>query len=205
MITVEEAGRSLRDATGWFVRELGRAGADADLDVAAGTLDWSCWETLDHIADCQLAYALQIASGTPDDYLRVHGAAGTDDLVRLVRDLGVAGVRAALPAFAELLYAQALVAPTATRAFHPYGTSDPAGFASMGTTEMLLHGYDVLTGLGLDCTLPETPCGAVLRRLFPDTSTHEAGPGPTLLWATGRADLPGRDPVTAWRWDGRVR
>lgn len=205
MITVEEAGTALRDATDWFVRELGRADDGADLTVMAGPLEWSCWMTLDHVADCQLAYALQLASGTPDDYLRVNGAADTEDYVHFTRDLGVRGVQAALPPFAGLLRAQALVAPAETRAFHPFGTSDPAGFAAMGTIEMLLHGHDVLTGLGLTCDLPEKPAAAVLRRLFPDAELHDAGPASTLLWATGRAGLPDRERVTAWRWDGRVR
>lgn len=205
MVTVDESSAALRGATDWFLGELARDDGDADLDVPAGPLDWSCWTTLDHIADCQLAYGLQLASGADSDYLPVYGAADTDDFVHFVRDLGVPGVVAALPAFAGLLRGVALTAPADTRAFHPHGTSDPAGFAAMGTTEMLLHGHDVLTGLDRPRELPDAAAAAVLGRLFPGVEVHDSSPGQTLLWATGRADLPGRDRVTEWRWDGRVR
>jgi len=43
-----------------------------------------------------------------------------------------------------------------------------------------------------------------LDRLFPD-APRDTDPWPTLLWASGRGDLPGRDRLTDWRWDGRVR
>ena len=204
MVSVDEAVTALRMATTWLVDELESAGP-ADLDVPAGPVEWSCWATLDHVADCQLGYALQLASGAPDDYLRVDGGSGSEDFVHFVRELGVSGVRTALPAFAELLCAQASVTSADTRAFHSYGTSDAAGFAAMGAVEMLLHGHDVLGGLGRDCELPAEPAQTVLARLFPDVAAHGSGPARTLLWATGRDDLPGRDRVRTWRWDGRVR
>jgi hypothetical protein len=203
MVTVDEAVAALRDATTWIDHELEHLG-DHDLSVQAGPVEWSCWTTLDHVADCQLAYSLQIASGCRTDYLPVHGGDRTDDFVHFIQDLGVPGVREALPAFAELLCAQALTASADVRAFHPSGESDPTGFAAMGTVEMLLHGHDVLTGLGRGCRLPETSAATVLSRLFPHVELHETGADATLLWATGRGELPGRERVTQWRWDGRV-
>lgn len=201
MVGVYEAVSALRGSTRWVRQELERIGT-GDLAVRAGPVEWSCWTTLDHVADCQLGYALQIASGCRTDYLRVHGGDHADDFVHFIPELGIPGVTEALPAFAELLCSQALAAPEDVRGFHPYGESDPTGFAAMGAVEMLLHGHDVFTGLGRQCDLPAEPASTVLDRLFPNLEPHQDGPGPTLLWATGRVDLPGRERVTKWRWAG---
>ncbi|MGW4767070.1 hypothetical protein ACWEO2_03375 [Nocardia sp. NPDC004278] len=43
-----------------------------------------------------------------------------------------------------------------------------------------------------------------LARLFPD-APDSTEPWTTLLWATGRAELPGHPQLTTWRWDGTPR
>lgn len=204
MVKLSDAVEALRTATEWLRTEL-EGIADGDLSVNAGPLRWSCWTTLDHVADCQLGYALQVASGASSDYLAVHGGADNDDFVRFIRGLGVPGVVDALPAFAEVLCATALAAPHDRRAFHPFGESDPVGFVTMGATEMLLHGHDVLSGLGRRADIPAETSAVVLDRLFPHVERHPDGATATLLWATGRGDLPDRPGVEAWRWDGTVR
>jgi hypothetical protein len=85
------------------------------------------------------------------------------------------------------------------RAYHPLGVTDPEGFAAMGVVEVLVHMADVADGLGVGWRSPAELCARVLWRLFPDAPT-DAGPWPTLLWATGRGELPGRDRLTRWRW-----
>jgi hypothetical protein len=87
------------------------------------------------------------------------------------------------------------------RAYHGYGVSDPEGFAAMGIVETLVHTHDLAEGLGLAWDPPADVCARVLTRLFPDAPGTTA-PWPTLLWATGRAELPGRDRLTVWRWHG---
>ncbi|MEU9040820.1 MULTISPECIES: hypothetical protein [unclassified Kitasatospora] len=42
------------------VDALRGAPADADWSRPAGTLGWSCWETVEHLADDLLAYAAQL-------------------------------------------------------------------------------------------------------------------------------------------------
>jgi hypothetical protein len=42
-------------------------------------------------------------------------------------------------------------------------------------------------------------CRGVLTRIFPDVEPTDDC-WATLLWATGRADLPGRAHVAKWRW-----
>jgi hypothetical protein len=59
---------------------------------------------------------------------------------------------------------------------------------------------DVAAGLRLDWTPPEDLCDRVLYRLFPDAPA-ETERWPTLQWATGRGEIPGREPITGeWRW-----
>jgi hypothetical protein len=74
----------------------------------------------------------------------------------------------------------------------------------MGIVETLVHTYDVVVGLDLAWSPPGAVCERTLRRLFPEAPTDQE-PWRTLLWATGRADLPGRVRLTDWRWDGRPR
>jgi hypothetical protein len=110
----------------------------------------------------------------------------------------------ALEATGALLVAMVRTTPTTVRAHHGYGASDPEGFAAMGIVETLVHTHDLAAGLGLVWDPPADLCSRVLARLFPDApSTTE--PWPTLLWATGRGDLPDRPRLTTWRWYGAPR
>ena len=41
----------------------------SDWSVPAGSLEWSCWQTVDHMIDCVLSYSLQLASRAQDGFL----------------------------------------------------------------------------------------------------------------------------------------
>ncbi|MEU4690245.1 hypothetical protein [Actinoplanes sp. NPDC023714] len=82
--------------------------------------------------------------------------------------------------------------------------ADAEGFAAMGVVETLVHLHDLAGGLGLEWTPPEDLCDRVLWRLFPDAPIG-TGRRETLLWATGRGDLPGHERLTGWRWDANPR
>ncbi|GAA3369899.1 hypothetical protein GCM10020367_14380 [Streptomyces sannanensis] len=71
----------------------------------------------------------------------------------------------------------------------------------MGVVETLVHTHEMAEGLGLDWNPPADLCGRVLHRLFPDAPT-DTDRRPTLLWVTGRAELPGREGLTKWCWYG---
>ncbi len=73
----------------------------------------------------------------------------------------------------------------------------------MGTAEVLLHTHDIAEGLGLTYQPDPELAEFVLTRIFPHVRPG-ASPWLTLLWATGRGDLPGRDPVTDWRWHNNL-
>lgn len=79
--------------------------------------------------------------------------------------------------------------------------SDPEGFAAVGIVEIPVRTHDLAEGLGLARVPPAELCSRVLARLFPDVpGTTE--PWHTLLWATGRVELPGHPRRTTWRWYG---
>ncbi|MEU0377168.1 VOC family protein [Streptomyces cyaneofuscatus] len=185
------------------------AGAPADRwDTSAGTLEWTCWETVEHLGDDLFAYAVQLGPRTPPLDREVpyrwtadrQGAPANS--VFADRAAGPAGLLATLEASGALLAAMARTTPPEVRSYHVFGVSDPEGFAAMGVVETLVHTHDLAVGLGLDWAPPAALCDRVLARLFPDAPAG-GDRWTVLLWATGRAELPDHPRRTEWRWDGR--
>jgi hypothetical protein len=179
-------------------------------DVPAGTLTWSCWETVEHTADDLFAYALQI--GPADPPVDTHVPArwhheregGPGSAIFVDRESGTLGLRRVLEGCGAMLAGVVTLAPADRLAHHVFGASDPEGFAGMGVVETLVHGHDVAGTLGLSWQPPADLCRRALDRLFPELPDHP-DPWETLLWATGRTALPGHPVRTSWRWDGRPR
>ena len=197
----------VRAGARWFTQVL-EGGRPGDIDARAGDLDWACWRACEHVVNAMLAYALQLAGQPREGYLPLVASDG-GDLARVDRSSGVDGLAATLVASAELFATQVAVAQPDARAYHPSGLSDGTGFAAMGVVELLVHGYDVARGLGVDVTpagdlpLPEGPALRAVSRLFP--RAPGARPAAALLWCTGRIALPGVSRQTQWRWDSSVR
>lgn len=168
--------------------------ARGDWSVRARDLEWSCWRTGVHLADGYFAHACQILATRPKGFLpievSVEESATPEDLLEVIG------------ACAELLRCAATLADPATRAWHPWGTSDPAGSIAMGVVEALVHTYDIAVGLGLDWRPPAELCPLVLGRLFPDAP--DGDPTDVLLWCTGRTAMRDRPRRTSWRWDSSV-
>ncbi|MEU9150096.1 GNAT family N-acetyltransferase [Streptomyces sp. NPDC048417] len=162
-------------------------------EVKAGNLDWNCHETAVHVADDLVAYAGNLAGRAQDAYvpfeLKLDDGTDNSGLLHVIETTGA------------LLAATVRTTPRAIRAFHPYPfrSADRVGFAAMGVAEVLLHAHDMATGLGVPYRPSDELAESVLTLLFPHV---QPGPTPweTLLWATGRGELPGRAPVTEWRW-----
>jgi hypothetical protein len=198
------------DETVRLALETLAAAEDSDWDVPAGTLTWTCWETAEHLADDLMFYATQISPRLPPADTHVPFAfsrrrpEAPPNAIAVEREPGVPGLLQAIDACAGVLSAVARVRPPSVRAHHVFGRSDPAGFAAMGTVETLVHTHDLAAGLGLSWTPPREICDRALARLFPDAPAG-FDPWQTLLWCTGRAELPGRERLTTWRWDGTVR
>ncbi|MEU4212660.1 maleylpyruvate isomerase N-terminal domain-containing protein [Streptomyces sp. NPDC026206] len=182
-----------------------RGAPEASWQNRAGSLEWDCRETVEHLADDMFCYAMQLAPPEPplDGYVPVLQArlrpGGPEETIHAERGAGLAGLFQVLEASTGLLAAMVRTKPPQTRAFHSYGVSDPEGFAAMGVVEALVHAHDVAAGLGVTWEPPAALCERTLARLFPDAPTG-ADPWPTLLWATGRTELPGHPRRASWRW-----
>ncbi|MEJ1200741.1 MULTISPECIES: GNAT family N-acetyltransferase [unclassified Streptomyces] len=186
-------GEQVEEAVAGAVALL-RTATDRDwAAVPAGRLEWSCRYTAEHIASDLIAYAGQLAGRATEAYVpfEITLDDGTDN----------EGVLHVVETTGALLAATVRTTPREVRAFHPYPfrSANREGFAAMGITEVLAHTHDIAEGLGLTYEPPAELCADVLARIFPHVQPG-ADPWRTLLWATGRGELPGRAPVTEWRW-----
>ncbi|MET8246056.1 GNAT family N-acetyltransferase [Streptomyces sp. NPDC005202] len=193
----EWGGEQVEEAVAGAVALL-RTVTDRDWEkVRAGRMEWSCRRTAEHIASDLIAYAGQLAGRAQTAYVpfEITLDEGTDN----------AGALDVIETTGALLAAAVRTAPREARAFHPYPfrSANREGFAAMGVAEVLLHTHDIAEGLGLAYEPPAELCEDVLTRIFPQVQPGPA-PWPTLLWATGRGDLPGRAPVTEWRWHNNL-
>ncbi|MGW6015129.1 GNAT family N-acetyltransferase [Streptomyces sp. NPDC055210] len=191
-------GDQVEEAVSGAVTAL-RGAVDRDWDVEAGRLEWSCRRTAEHIASDLIAYAGQLAGRPADRYvpfdITFEECENPEDVLQVVEATGA------------LLAAAVRTTPREARAFHPYPfrSANREGFAAMGVAEVLLHTHDIAEGLGIAYEPPAALCADVLTRIFPHVRPE---PGPdhwrTLLWATGRGELPGRAPLTTWRWSNNL-
>ncbi|CCK25016.1 hypothetical protein BN159_0637 [Streptomyces davaonensis JCM 4913] len=190
--------------------EVLRKAPPAAWDVKAGSLEWDCWETVEHLSDDLFSYAAQLGPRTLAEGGDVPFAwerrrpGGPANAIHADREAGPVGLLQVLEATGALLVAMVRTTPPQVRAHHVFGASDAEGFAAMGIVETLVHTHDLAEGLGLDWNPPADLCSRVLTRLFPN-APESTDPWPTLLWATGRAELPGHPRLTKWRWDGTPR
>ncbi|MEU2712399.1 GNAT family N-acetyltransferase [Streptomyces sp. NPDC007205] len=161
--------------------------------VRAGRVEWDCHATAVHVADDLIAYAASLAGRAQDAYVPFELTLdeGTDN----------AGLLHVIETTGALLAAAVRTAPPGVRAFHPspFRSTDAEGFAAMGIAEVLLHTHDMAEGLGIGYEPPAGLASSLLACLFPHVRPGPA-PWPTLLWASGRGELPGRAPVTGWTW-----
>ncbi|MEU5718197.1 VOC family protein [Streptomyces sp. NPDC020403] len=173
----------------------------------AGSLEWTCRETVEHLSDDLFAYAVQLGPRRPplDANVPYRWApdreGGPANSVFAEPAAGPAGLLLTLEASGALLTAMVRTASPDVRSYHSHGVSDPEGFAAMGVVETLVHTYDLATGVDLPWAPPQDLCDRVLARLFPGAPDDEDR-WAVLLWSTGRAELPGRDRVTSWKWHG---
>ncbi|MFD8388383.1 GNAT family N-acetyltransferase [Streptomyces sp. NPDC059680] len=171
-----------------------RAAVDRDWRaVRAKGLEWDCHATAVHVADDLIAYAANLAGRAQDAYVPFELTLdeGTDN----------AGLLHVIETTGALLAAAVRTAEPGVRGFHPYpfGSADAEGFAAMGIAEVLLHTRDMAEALGIAYEPSAELAESLLACLFPHVQPGPA-PWPTLLWATGRGELPGRAPVAEWRW-----
>jgi hypothetical protein len=181
-------------ATTEMERALGGS-VNADWTATAGDVTWTCMDTGAHVADDLFSYSSQVLAQPGLGYLpieaRLEERATPETMLQCVAMCG------------QLLRLAVKDTPATGRAWHPYGTSDPDGFAAMGIVEVLVHTFDIAQGLGLSWEPPPDLCAPVLTRLFPQAP--DGLPAEVLLWCTGRSSLGDRPRLTEWRWDSSVR
>ncbi|SCG72367.1 maleylpyruvate isomerase N-terminal domain-containing protein [Micromonospora coxensis] len=170
--------------------------ADQDWNTGAADLDWTCRQTLDHLALGIVGYAGLLIARPADRYVTLF--ASLDEHAPIPACLE--GIRIA----ASILASAVREATPEVQAWHPWGHSDGPGFAAMGIVELAVHTYDIARTFELGWRPPDTLCRAALERLFPDRPAGHS-PADTLLWCTGREPLPGLGRRRQWQWDGTVR
>jgi hypothetical protein len=142
---------------------------DRDWSVRAGTLEWDCWHTAEHIGDCLMSYAWQLAVQPSGRYVRAVATAEKGASPAEVLEFAVTGGR--------VLASMVRTSRAHVRAYHPAGMADPEGFAGMGCHEALLHGNDIAQAFGLSLDPPRDVCRRVLARIFPQAPS--TWPNPT--------------------------
>ncbi|WP_371656485.1 MULTISPECIES: DinB family protein [unclassified Streptomyces] len=200
------SGQHVRQAVAYCVDVLEGVPA-AQWHDRAGGLEWTRWETLEHLADDLLTYALRFGLAQPIAVPRVPLRISSDrpdgpaNVIFGDREAGPRGLLTVVEACGGLLAAIVDTADATTLAPHVFGASDPEGFAAMGIVETLVHTHDIAQSLSRFSEPPQDLSERVLARLFPDVSVIDT-PWSTLLWATGRIETPGRPRRTNWRWYG---
>ncbi|WP_328761272.1 MULTISPECIES: DinB family protein [unclassified Streptomyces] len=173
----------------------------------AGDLEWTRWETLEHLADDLLTYALRFGLAKPMGVARVPLRVTSDrpegpaNVIFGDHEAGPEGLMTIVEACGGLLAAAVDTAPATTLAPHVFGASDAEGFAAMGVVETLVHTHDITQGLDRVREPAQELSERALARLFPDVPVLDT-PWSTLLWATGRIETPDRPRRTDWRWYG---
>jgi len=189
---VMEVAGDLRRAASYLQKALTPAISDDGWALTADTVEWTCRDTLDHVANALCGYTTSLANGL-SERRRHHPrngdpSASPGDLLEVVA------------AFAGVLAAVAEAAPTSRRAYHPAGMADRDGFVAMGCDEILLHGHDIAARIGIDFRPPAEVAGRVLARLFP-WAPADVDSWTALLWSNGRIGVDGRERLGAdWWW-----
>jgi uncharacterized protein (TIGR03083 family) len=184
--------------------------ADRDWSVQAGTLDWDVSTTVTHIAAHLTKATTYLASASTMWSPLVISADP-----RATNDQLLDGVDAAARALA---FAAAHV-DGSTVGFHAWGMGDASAFLARGANEVLVHGWDVASGLDLEFDPPPELCVPIVRRRFPWVA-DDVDPWVALLTAEGRtgerrwipvevplgewdgtAPVDPSPPAIAWRWD----
>lgn len=167
--------------------------AGADWDRLAGSLEWTCRQTLQHLCGVLYLYAGQLATRAttaPPAPTPIATAAATID--QLLDTMRIAAL---------ILVEVTRAASPEARAFHPAGMADATGWVAMAIDELVIHTNDIACGLGIELVAPgENVVRSVLDRLFP-WWPGGTEPMQALLWANGRASLPDYpSPGASWLW-----
>jgi hypothetical protein len=157
---------------------------DIDWSSRAGVLEWSCWQTADHLMDCIFSYALQIGAQAQSGYIPIeelHAKPEADP-----GDL-IAGLRGVTSLFLGVVR-DAPRNLTASDGVLQLALSD---WCARMSYELAVHTHDVISGLtGVFVPLLQI-CRAILESdslwmLDREQANAESDPWLALLRGSGR-------------------
>ncbi len=196
-------GNSIATALDFSLLALSKS-EESEWGNGAGRLEWSCLETLNHLINVTLNYSIRLATRS-------------QNAIPVFRDINSKiPVWDSLEIFkstTQIVIALAKQMGKDDRVFHPAGMADSTGYVAMTCAEIVLHSYDISQGLGVSFTPDSDLVIKILTRLFPWVILS-SDPWLDLLWATGRADISGRESVDErwwWHctpleeWDGTIK
>ena len=169
---------------GEVVPLLNDVGAEDWSKPAGNGLEWTCWQTVDHTIDVLFSYSLQLASQTrsgflPFSELRAQPNASAFDLIAGLEGVGT------------MFLAVARTAPTDAVASDGVRLLSSFDWCARAAYELVLHTYDVLSGLGVDWEPPADLCRSIvstesLWMLDRDVAGAAPDPWTALLLGSGR-------------------
>src|SRR3954467_12872130 len=118
-----------------------REARDADWEATAGPLEWTCWETTEHIADNFFFHAAQLGPNPPSTSGQVQFAwrrqreGGPGLVIFADRKAGPDGLVRMVDACGGLMAAMLRAAPSDLKASYDEGVLAPAGFAAITIAE----------------------------------------------------------------------
>lgn len=154
-----------------------RPAVHADWSVRAGDLEWSVDRTIAHMTGAPAKYALYLSSRSTR-YVAVW-VYPAEDATRQERLEGIEGCAAALAGVAA-------TAPRDAVGYHVTGMRNAEQFLAMACEELLVHTYDVASGLGLPYQPPEELCRLVIEHGYPGAAIGNRPAWPFLVWLSGR-------------------
>ncbi|MBK5221331.1 MAG: hypothetical protein JJE52_00320 [Acidimicrobiia bacterium] len=163
------------------VTDAWRGGADRDWSAPAGTLEWSCARTADHVVDSVFAVGVLLASRRTDAYPEWSAPVSLGPSARPEH------LTEALATVTRLVSGAVAGAEPEVRAViwrRPHVEErGPQDFPPRAGLELVLHGHDVCAGLGIELVPPTELC----ERLRQHTASwpHWTSPGWDPLTLTG--------------------
>jgi hypothetical protein len=157
---------------------------EQDWSKRAGTLDWTCWQTVDHMIDCVCSYAMQLAARAQSEFLPFNELHAQPNA--RAKDL-LAGLRGA----GGMFLAVVRDSPSDTKASDGVLLLDLSDWCARAAYEVALHAHDVLSGVGATLEIPVEVCSSIvasqsLWMLDRDAANDETDPWAALLLGAGR-------------------
>lgn len=132
-----------------------RPQVDSDWDIVAGSLDWTCRQTADHMVDCIFSYAFQLASRAQEGFLPFGELHALPDATPTDLVAGLVGVT-------ELFSSLLRTVPKDVEASDGVVSLNVDDWATRAAYELLLHTHDITSGLGAQFDPPRPTCARVL-------------------------------------------